>query len=223
MIMETMKLVNLSINWHARAFVWGVLSVASLALSTGVRAQEGTANAGVMQQLQGFYQFPNKVAFVEFEWKDGTLYANQLWDNTTYQLIQLDGLNFETKDEGHQIGFIKDESGQVNQAKLQGRIVTTKVDFDPRKVAPLTADQLSRLEGTYQSKGDQNLKLAIRSAGKELVLKQLWDQTEVVFEPRSATFFLDEDGTFPLSFVMENGDVTQVICFESDAWLKEQE
>lgn len=217
--MESFKL-SIGLSIHVAA--WSILLAGSVPLSTGVYAQEAHAHAGSLAQLQGYYQLPNKVAFVAFELKGDTLFAKQLWDNKTYPLIQIDETHFESKAEGHQIEFIKDSSGQFNQAKILGRIMTTRVDFDPRLVKQLTAQQLGRLEGVYTFRDDSSLKISIQSSGSGLSLTQLWDKKDIAFTPRSETFFLNDDGTFPLSFLLENGSATQVTCFENDIWLKEK-
>lgn len=220
--MRTMKSFKLSIGHRIRVAVWSLLLAASVPFSIGAYAQQGRTHASSLAQLQGYYQFPNKVAFLAFELKGDTLFAKQLWDNKTYPLVQIDGTHFESKAEGHQIEFIKDSSGQFNQAKLLGRITTTKVDFDPRQVKQLSTQQLGRLEGIYTFRDDSSLKISIQSSGSGLSLTQLWDKKDIAFTPRSETFFLNDDGMFPLSFVLENGSVTQVTCFENDVWLKEK-
>ena len=131
-------------------------------------------------------------------------------------------MNFESKNEGYKVEFIKDSSGRITHAKILGRIMITKVDFDPKKIIKLSAEELERLEGTYALSGDKALKIEIQTTEKGLAIRQIWDNTVVDFTPRSKTFFLNEDGTFPLTFSFSNGKVTQVICFENDIWLKEK-
>ncbi|MFD2903774.1 hypothetical protein [Sphingobacterium anhuiense] len=173
-----------------------------------------------LDQLLGYYQLPNKVAFIEFTLKDELLFAKQLWDNKEYQLIRINETNFESKEEGHKIEFIKDSSGHFNHAKILGRITMTKVEFDPKKTKQLSVEQLGRLEGNYTFNDDNNLKINIRSSGSGLMLKQLWDNKEIAFTPRSETFFLNDDSTFPLTFLLREGKAIQVTCFENDIWIK---
>lgn len=186
-------------------------------ITQGDSQQPKTAS---LDQLLGYYQLPNKVAFIEFELKDNALFAKQLWDNKEYQLIQTNETNFESKEEGYKIEFLKDSAGQFTHAKLLGRIVTTKVAFNPTIIKQLSAAQLKRLEGTYVLKDDTSLEMNIRSSAKGLILKQLWDNKEIAFRPRSEFFFLNEDGTFPLTFLLSAGEAVQVTCFEDDVWLK---
>ncbi|QNL49752.1 hypothetical protein H8S90_24090 [Olivibacter sp. SDN3] len=212
--------------------VIGSILFGSASLATNCFAQT-PARAGVIAQgdsqqsktvplekFSGYYQFPSKAGFIQFELKDNTLFAKQLWDNKEYQLIQIDETNFESKGEGHKVEFLKDNSGQFTHAKLLGRIITVKVGFDPKIIKQLSAAQLKRLEGTYILKDDSNLKLDILSSGTGLTIKQLWDNKEVAFTPRSETFFLNDDGTFPLTFLLSDGEAVQVTCFKDDIWLK---
>lgn len=185
-----------------------------------VQAKSQQAKVSPLEQLLGYYQLPNKVAFIEFDLKDNALFAKQLWDNKEYQLIQVNETNFESKEEGHKIEFLKDSSGQFAYAKILGRIMTTKVGFDPKIIKQLSAEQLKRLEGDYISKDDNKLKMNFRSSRTGLTMKQLWDNKEITFTPRSETFFLNDDGTFPLAFLLSDKEATQVTCFENDIWLK---
>ncbi len=178
-------------------------------------------NRTPLKSFQGYYQLPNKVAFIAFDEQDNTLHATQLWDQKkSYQLVRKDDTHFESKNEGYAIEFLKNSAGDFNQAKILGRIVCERVPFDPNKIASLTASQLKQLAGTYLMANDNNLKIAIEPSAQGLILKQLWDNKTISFTPRSELFFLNEDGTFPLTFSVANGKVEQMTCFEKDLWLK---
>lgn len=179
------------------------------------------SKTATLEKYVGYYQLPDKASFIQFEIKDNVLFAQ--WDNKEYQLTQINETNFETKEEGYKVEFLKDTSGQFTYAKILEKITTVKVGFDPNTIKQLSATQLKGLEGTYSLKKDDNsFKIDIRSAANGLTLKQLWDNKEIAFTPRSETFFLNEDGTFPLTFLLNNGEATQVTCFEKDVWLKAQ-
>ena len=174
-----------------------------------------------LKSFQGFYQLPNKVAFIAFEEHDNNLYATQLWDQKKrYQLVRKDDTHFESKNEGYAIEFLKNGSGDFSQTKLLGRIVCERVPFDPNKIATLTASQLKQLAGTYQKLNDNNFKIHIDPSSTGLTLTQLWDNKTISFTPRSEFFFLNDDGTFPLTFSVANGKVKQMQCFENDVWIK---
>ncbi|WP_286862574.1 MULTISPECIES: hypothetical protein [Sphingobacterium] len=174
-----------------------------------------------LKSFQGYYQLPNKVAFIAFNEQDNTLHATQLWDQKKrYQLVRKDDTHFESKNEGYAIEFLKNSAGDFRQAKILGRIVCERVPFDPNKIVSLTASQLKQLTGTYLMANDNNLKITIEPSAQGIVLKQLWDNKTISFTPRSELFFLNEDGTFPLTFSVSNGKVEQMTCFEKDLWLR---
>lgn len=191
-------------------------------LSTNCLAQGNSQPSTTvpLETFSGYYQFPSKAGFIQFEPKGSMLFARQLWNNKEYELTQIDETTFESKKEGHKIEFLKDSSGQFAYAKLLGRITTVKVGFDPKKIKQLSTAQLKRLEGTYILTDDNSLKIEIRSSANGLIIKQQWDKKEVAFTPRSETFFLNEDGTFPLTFLLSDGKSVQVTCFEDDIWRK---
>ncbi|WP_400260917.1 hypothetical protein ACFX5U_12610 [Sphingobacterium sp. SG20118] len=226
--MKTMKLFKSAAISKICVIVANLL-FASASLSTHCFAQHSNATIQgesqkskpvPLDQLLGYYQLPNKVAFIEFALRDNLLFAKQLWDNKEFQLVRINETNFESKEEGHKIEFLKDSSGHFNHAKILGRIMTTKVGFNPKKNKQLSVEQLGRLEGYYILNDDNNLKINIRSSGSGVTIKQMWDNKEIAFTPRSETFFLNDDGTFPLTFLLSNGEASQVTCFENDTWIK---
>jgi hypothetical protein len=175
-----------------------------------------------LEKFSGYYQLPNKIAFIYFDIRDGSLVATQLWDNKAYQLIKKGEANFETREEGHKVEFLRDGTGEFAYAKILGRITAEKVHFNPTAVKQLSATQLKSFEGTYSLKNNDGFKIDITSTTNGLTLKQVWDNKEISFTPRSETFFLNEDGTFPMSFLSQGGEVLQVTCFEDDVWLKQK-
>lgn len=173
-----------------------------------------------LQSFEGYYQLPNKVAFISFEQQDNILYATQLWDKKKYQMVRKDDTHFESKDEGHTVTFLKDGAGNFSQTKILGRIVCQRVPFDPNKVANLTLSQLKAVAGTYLMANDSNFKITIEPSAQGVLLTQVWDNKTIAFTPRSELFFLNEDGTFPLTFSFVNGKVEQMTCYENDLWIK---
>lgn len=213
---------------------FGCLMLAGTLMSLPCYAQTNLSNGMAMpqamaqqktvplEQFSGYYQMPNKVAFIHFDVREGSLVAKQLWDTKEYQLIKTGETNFESKEEGHKVEFLRDGFGEFAYAKILGRITTSKVHFDPTVVKKLSAAQLRRFEGTYSLKNDDGFRIDITSTTNGLMVKQVWDNKEITFTPRSESFFLNEDGTFPLSFLLEGGEVLQVTCFEDDVWVKQK-
>ena len=227
--MKTMNAFKSAIAPKIRVTIGGIL-FGSAIISTNCFAQI-PAFAGVivhgdspqsktvpLEKFVGYYQLPDKASFIQFELKNSALFAQ--WDNKEYQLIQINETNFESKNEGHKVEFLKDSSGHFAYAKILEKIVAVKVKFDPKIIKKLSAAQMKGLEGTYSLKDDNSFQINIRSSANGLILKQLWDNKEITFTPRSETFFLNEDSTFPLTFLLRKEEAVQVTCFEDDIWLK---
>jgi hypothetical protein len=91
----------------------------------------------------------------------------------------------------------------------------------PDKQMSFSQKQLTEFEGYYQFDNDKNRYLQIMVKNDKLVLKQLWDDREIVFEQKSPLNFYNEQFSFPLSFSKgTNGEITQVLAFERDTWTK---
>jgi len=80
---------------------------------------------------------------------------------------------------------------------------------------------LSGFEGYYQLDKNKDLYLQIMVKNNQLILKQLWDEQEIPFEQKSALYFYNDQRSFPLTFSKNaNGEITQVLAFERDTWIK---
>ncbi len=167
--MKTMNSFKPTIVPKIRRIIGSILfGSAFLATNSFAQGDSQPSKTVPLEKFSGYYQFPSKAGFIQFEPKDNALFAKQLWDNKTYQLIRIDDTNFESKEEGHKIEFLKDNSGQFTHAKLLGRIMTTKVAFNPKITKQLSTQQLKRLEGTYVLTDDNSLQIDIRSSANGL-------------------------------------------------------
>jgi hypothetical protein len=80
---------------------------------------------------------------------------------------------------------------------------------------------LKNFEGYYQFENDKSTFLQITAKGNNLILKQLWDGKEIVFEQKSELEFFNEEESFPLKFTKgQDGAITQVLAFDKDVWDK---
>jgi hypothetical protein len=88
--------------------------------------------------------------------------------------------------------------------------------------AALPARQdLKAFEGYYQSDINKDSYIQIRAKGNQLILKQMWDDKEIVFNQQSALEFLDVGKGFPLKFSKnDQGSVIQLVAFNKDHWNK---
>ncbi len=93
----------------------------------------------------------------------------------------------------------------------------------PNKTSSFSILQLTEFEGYYHADTDPNLYLQIMVKNDKLVLKQLWDNREITFEQKSALYFYNDEHSFPLTFSKgANGEITQVLAFERDTWIKDK-
>jgi len=80
---------------------------------------------------------------------------------------------------------------------------------------------LKAFEGYYQFELNKNSYIQIRVKGNQLILKQMWDDKEIVFNQQSALEFLDVSKGFPLKFSKnDQGSVIQLVAFNKDHWNK---
>ena len=80
---------------------------------------------------------------------------------------------------------------------------------------------LKKFEGYYQFINDTNSYLQITPQGNNLILHQLWDGKEIIFERKSDLEFFNGEFSFPLKFSSDqNGTITQVLAFDRDTWNK---
>jgi beta-lactamase regulating signal transducer with metallopeptidase domain len=88
--------------------------------------------------------------------------------------------------------------------------------------APLPARQdLKAFEGYYQSDFNRDIHIQIRASGDQLILTELVDNSEVVFDQQSAMEFSTLDKKFPLKFFKnDQGAVVQVLAFNRNRWNK---
>jgi uncharacterized protein YjhX (UPF0386 family) len=88
--------------------------------------------------------------------------------------------------------------------------------------APLPPRQdLKAFEGFYQADFNRDSYIQIRATGDQLILKQLWDEEEIVFKQQSSLDFSNQDKKFPLKFTKnDQGEVVQVLAFNRDHWNK---
>lgn len=89
--------------------------------------------------------------------------------------------------------------------------------------AQTTSDssKLSQFTGKYQFTDNKMTFLQISEKSGHLVLKQLWDNEEIVFERTGKLTFYNNERSFPLVFNENgNGEVKGVLAFDRDTWNK---
>jgi hypothetical protein len=95
---------------------------------------------------------------------------------------------------------------------LQAQEIPKTVQSSPGK--------LKNFEGFYQFQEDKEAFLQITAKENKLILKQLWDGKEFVFEQDSPLDFYCKAQSFPLKFKDSAGAIIQVLAFNKDVWDK---
>ncbi len=214
------------------AKIWALAAVGFVLLSSSTVGPEQGSSSPTMIQHQidsvslddftGYYRFPNRVAYVRFFDQDGQLVVQQTWDGRIYPLHRTGSLSFQSRDEAYQIAFIEGADGKIDKVKILDRVMLEKVPYNPTQYVELSAEQLTPLLGRYRFQKDSNMEIDVLIKDGKLAVTQLWDNKIVLFEAYSPTDFFNEELTFPLTFIVENGLVKELMCFEVDRWKKEE-
>lgn len=214
------------------AKTWVLAAVGFVVLSSSTAGPEQGSFSPTMIQYQidsvsldalaGYYRFPNRAAYVRFFDQDGQFVVQQTWDGRIYPLHRTGSLSFQSRDEAYQIAFIEGAEGKIDKVKILDRVILEKVPYNPTQYVELSAEQLTPLLGRYRFQKDSNMEINVSIQDGKLAVKQLWDNNTISFEAYSPTDFFNEELTFPLTFIVENGVVRNLICFELDNWKKEE-
>lgn len=214
------------------AKTWALVAVGFVVLSSStVGSEQGSSyptmiryqiDSVSLDALSGYYRFPNRVAYLRFFDRDGQFVVQQTWDGRIYPLHRTGSLSFQSHDEAYQIAFIEGSEGKIDKVKVLDRVILEKVPYNPTQYVELRAEQLTPLLGRYRFQKDSNMEIDISIQDGKLTLTQLWDNNTISFNAYSPTNFFNEELAFPLTFVVENGVVKDLICFEVDNWKKEE-
>jgi hypothetical protein len=206
-------------------------------LPTTAQATHNDSSAGKIRlspdQLRGFegyYQSSqNKDMVVQINPVENGLFAKLLWNNGEAHLMPESEFGFVSKESGDEgpihLVFQRDSSGAFNQLNVSGNGIWNRVkDYKPvvKKEMEHTPAQLMLFQGLYQAKEDNSRFLQFTVKENNLVLKQMWDGTEIPFLPESElAFFTKTMPTFSLDFSKDkDGSITQVVAFKRDVWVK---
>lgn len=193
-------------------------------LVQGVNAQTQSNNKS-LGSFVGKYQFKeNKMTFLQITLKDNQLVLKQLWDNQEIPFKQTGSLTFYNDEKQFPLIFTKNDKGNVTQVLAFDRDVWNKVadDYVPemQKIIHLDQAELKACEGKYRD-GDGDDFLQITTVGDHLILKQLWDGSEVQFWPIGDLDFFNDKQTFSLKFIKgTDGNVNKLVAKGTDNWFK---
>lgn len=83
----------------------------------------------------------------------------------------------------------------------------------------LSEKELKIFEGYYQAAFNSDFYLQILIKEKQLMLRQLWDGKEIIFEAQSELEFFNKEMQFPLKFSRDGkGKIKELLAFNRDLW-----
>ncbi|MBD1432082.1 hypothetical protein H8B06_04530 [Sphingobacterium sp. DN00404] len=170
-----------------------------------------------LQRFEGFYRFPNRVAYIQFEVKGNELQARQVWDDRLYQLKRTGELTFESQEERYKLAF---DAAEPTVVKILDRVDLTKVDFDPTQRKSITSSLADQYVGTYYFERDNTHVIHVVWDDERLVLVQGWDGKRIPLECITDHEFVNQEAAMPVTFYEEKGKGVTMQCFEEDCWFK---
>jgi hypothetical protein len=183
-----------------------------------------------LKACEGYYQSPqNKDMVVRISAVENGLTAKLLWNNGEIHLAPESELGFVAKEGGDEgpihLLFHRDSSGLVSELDVAKNGTWNRVkDYKPvvKKEMEHTPAQLAPFQGLYQAREDNSRFLQFYLKDNNLVLKQMWDGTEIPFLPESElAFFTRSMPMFSLDFTKDkDGNITQVLAFKRDVWIR---
>jgi hypothetical protein len=174
-----------------------------------------------LKKFEGLYQIQNENPnYIQFTVKENTLVLKQLWDGNEIPFVPQSDLDFFSKAAPlFSLTFTKDKDGIITQVLAFKRDLWIKTrGFHP------TQEQLKALEGKYQFSDDKDNYIQLTAKGGHLIVKQLWDNKEIILEPQTEVFFYNGAQSYPLRVIKnKDGIVTQVQVLGNDLFNKVKE
>ena len=183
-----------------------------------------------LKAFEGYYRNPqNKEMVVHVIRQKDTLVARPLWTDLTIHLLPKGDLVFHSVENVERgpidITFSRDSMGDIAAMDL-GNGDKWNRDKDYKQVVKKemahTPEQLKSYEGVYRinREGERFLQFFVKD--NDLILKQVWDGTEIPFHPENTEdFFSEKMPIFSLHFTKDQtGNVTQVLAFGRDLWVR---
>jgi hypothetical protein len=215
----------------------GMLLFALIAFTTQAQTEKPAEEKKPVAQLtvvqwkalEGYYQNArNKEMYIQISAKENVLIEKLLWNNNELKLTPESELDFVGESEGEsvRISFKKDSTGNIAQVQFNRNNIFTKTnDYKPivRIEMVHTPAQLKKYEGLYRyQQRDQERFIQFTEKENKLVLKQHWDNKEVILLPESdSNFFCKEAPLFSLLFVKDNeGNIAKALVNKRDNWEK---
>lgn len=171
-----------------------------------------------LKPFEGLYQLQgNRPRYLHMVVKGNALMIKQHWDNSEIVMVPQTELDFFTRETPiFSCTFTKSPDGTVTQA-----LIFKRDKWDKLKKISVATEQLKILEGKYQFKDDPDNFILLSARNNKLVVKQLWDNKEIILEPQTETYFYNNEQSYPLQVMKDKeGNVTQVLVLGIDLFEK---
>ena len=171
-----------------------------------------------LKPFEGLYQVQgNRPLFLQMTVKDNGLVIKQHWDGNEIRLLPETELDFFSREAPlFNCSFTKAPDGTVSLA-----LISKRDKWDKLKKITLTTGQLKSVEGKYQFKDDPDNYIQLTARNNKLVVKQLWDNKEIILDPQTETYFYNNEQSYPLQVMKDkDGNVVQVLVLGLDLFDK---
>jgi hypothetical protein len=174
---------------------------------------------GQLQKYIGFYQAKEDTSrYLQLIVDSNTLTIVQNWDgNKIDNFVPDSGWTFFKKERPNMtLQFSRDQQGRVTQFLAFGRDIWIEV-----ATTTPSAAILKTYEGKFRSADDPDNEVQLIAAGKELVVRELWNKKEIRVQPITNTYFNSSDLSFPIQLIMgDNGKVKQFILLGNQNFVR---
>lgn len=206
----------------------------ALAIGTQPSLAQPQLSKEQLKPFEGYYRSSKvKDLVVQITIKNDTLMALPLWADRVFHLLPKQELVFQTAESVERgpmdLVFFRDPAGAIAAVDIGNSGVKWNLekDYKPivKKVMAHNPEQLRPYVGVYRLKGEGERFLQFYVKDNDLILKQVWDGTELPFHPENPEdFFTDKIAMFTLKFTKDQqGNVSQVLAFGRDVWLKAEQ
>ena len=171
-----------------------------------------------LKPYEGIYQLQrDNERFIQFTEKDNKLILKQHWDGKEVPFVPETDTSFFSREVPlFSLIFVKGNDGSIS-----GAVVNKRDTWDKLKKATPTREQFKAIEGKYQFKDDPDNIIQLTAKGNNLVVKQLWDNTEYMLEPQSDSYFYNNQQSYPLQVVKDSdGKILKVLVLGIDEFVR---
>ncbi len=183
-----------------------------------VTKQEMVHRPEDLAQFEGFYGSEGDGSrFIEIYVKDNSLFLKNYFNGRDVPFVPETPLNFFMKENPVlTLDFSKDQNGKIEKLRALRRDNWIKASKPF-----LTPEQLNTYAGKFKSVDDADNMVELLVKQGSLVMRQLWDNREIVLKPRTDTYFYNDEKSFPLVVLKDkNGVIDRIVIMDSEEFTK---